>query len=87
MMRSELVFGAMAYVSNRFLLTNLTAMATRKLHKSNRRIEDTTNDVFVRFSRANPIAGTPYAGNLQLFPCAAQAEIPSLGEDLKQSVA
>jgi hypothetical protein len=87
MIRSELVFGAMAYVSNRFLLTNLTTKATRKLHKSNHRIEDTTNDILVRFSRANPIAGAPYAGNLQLFPCAAQGEIPSLGEDLKQSVA
>jgi hypothetical protein len=87
MMRSELVFGAMAYVSNRFLLTNLTAKATRKLHKSNHRTEDTTNEVLVRFSRANPIAGSPYAGNLQLFPYAAQAKIPSPGEDLKQSVA
>jgi hypothetical protein len=51
-MRSELVFGAMAYVSNRFLLTNLAAKATRRLHRPNTRIEDTTNDVFVRFSRA-----------------------------------
>ena len=86
-MRSELVFGAMAYVSNRFLLTNLTAKATRKFHKPAGRIEDTANDVLVRFSHANPIAGAPYTGNLQPFPYAAQAGSPSLSEDLEQSVA
>ncbi len=47
-MRSELVFNAMAYVSN-FLLTKLASMATRKLHRPNTRIQDTTNDAFVRF--------------------------------------
>jgi hypothetical protein len=51
-MRSELVFAAMAYISNRLLLTTLAAKATRKLHRPNTRIEDTTNDVFARFSYA-----------------------------------
>ena len=55
-MRSDLVFDAMTYVSNRFLLTTLTAKATRKLHRPNTRIQETANDVFVRFSRTNPIA-------------------------------
>jgi hypothetical protein len=41
-MRSELVFGAMAHISNRFLLTKLASKATRKLHKPNTRIQDTT---------------------------------------------
>jgi hypothetical protein len=55
-MRSKLVFGAMAYVSNRYLLTGLASKATRKLHRRNTRIQETTNDVLVRFSRASPIA-------------------------------
>ena len=55
-MRSELVFGATTYVSNRFLLTRLASKAIRKLHKPNTRIEDTTNDVFVRFSQCQPVS-------------------------------
>jgi hypothetical protein len=54
-MRSDLVFGAAANVSNRYLLTMLASKAARELHKPGVRIEDTTNDVLVRFSRANPI--------------------------------
>jgi hypothetical protein len=54
-MRSELVFGAIAHVSNRFLLTKLASKATRKFHRPNTRIQDTTNDVFMRFSRPSPI--------------------------------
>jgi len=64
-MRSELVFAAMAYVSNRFLLTRLVSKATRKLHRPNTRIQGTTNDVFVRCGRANPIADGPNAGYWQ----------------------
>jgi hypothetical protein len=54
-MRSELVFGATAHISNRFLLTKLASKATRKFHRPNTRIQDTTNEVFVHFSRSNPI--------------------------------
>ncbi|RZU42179.1 hypothetical protein BDD14_3726 [Edaphobacter modestus] len=54
-MRSDLIFSAMTHVSNRFLLTKLAARATRKLHRPNTRIQDTTNDVFMYFSRSNPI--------------------------------
>jgi hypothetical protein len=64
-MRSELVFGAMNNVSNRFLLAMLAASATRKLHRSNTRVEETVNDVLVRFSRANPIARVPDTGNVR----------------------
>ena len=53
-MRSDLVFGAMGDVSNRYLLTKLASKAVRGMHKPGVRIEDTTNDVLVRFSRANP---------------------------------
>ena len=51
-MRFDPVFGATAYVSNRFLLTGLAAKAVRKLHRPNTGIQNTANDVFVRFSRA-----------------------------------
>jgi hypothetical protein len=50
-MRSDLIFDAMAHVSNRFLLTKLASKATRKFHRPNTRIQDTMNDVFVHFSR------------------------------------
>ena len=86
-MRSELVFGAMTYVSNRFLLTRLASKAIRSLHRPNTRIEDTANEVFDRFTHVNPIAGASYAGNLQSFPCPAQEETHSSYDDLEQSVA
>jgi hypothetical protein len=63
-MRSELVFGAIAYVSNRFLLTKLASKATRKLHKPNTRIQDTTNDVFVHLNRASLIPIVRYMPQL-----------------------
>jgi hypothetical protein len=63
-MRSELIFGAMAHVSNHFLLTKLASKATRKFHRPNTRIQDTTNDVFVRFSRFSPIPITRYIPQL-----------------------
>ena len=56
-MRSDLVFEAMARVSSRYLLTKLVSKTTRKLHKPNTRIQDTTNTVLARVSRAHPIAG------------------------------
>jgi len=55
-MRSDLIFEAMLHVSNRYLLAMLAARAVRGLHRPGVRIEDTTNDVLVRFSYANPIA-------------------------------
>jgi hypothetical protein len=56
-MRSDRVFGALANVSNRYLLTMLAAKAIRRFHRPNTRIEETANEVFVRFSRANPMGG------------------------------
>jgi len=50
-MRSDLVFEAMTRVSDRFLLAKLVSKTTRKLHKPNTRIQDTTNAVFARLSR------------------------------------
>jgi hypothetical protein len=67
-MRSELVFGAIAHVSNRFLLTKLASKATRKFHRPNTRIQDTTNDVFMRFSRPSPIPIAPPIPQLAAIP-------------------
>ena len=53
-MRSDLVFGALSHVSNRYQLCQLASKATRKLHKPNTRLQDTTNDVLVRFRTNNP---------------------------------
>jgi hypothetical protein len=86
-MRSDLIFGAATYVSNRFLLTRLASTAIRKFHRPNTRIEDTTNDVFVRFSRTNPSAGASCEENLQSFPYIVQAEPQPLRERQRQSVA
>jgi hypothetical protein len=86
-MRSELIFGAMTYVSNRFLLTGLASKATRRLHRPNTRIQDTANEVFERFTRANPLAGVPYTSDLHPFPYAAQDATHPSYEDLEQSVA
>jgi hypothetical protein len=56
-MSSDLVFEAMARVSDRFLLAKLVSKTTRKLHKPNTRIQDTTNAVFAHLSRDNSVAG------------------------------
>jgi hypothetical protein len=57
-MRSDLIFGALTHVSNRYQLCQLASKATRKLHKPNTRVQDTTNDVMVRFRYQNPAAVT-----------------------------
>jgi hypothetical protein len=53
-MRSDLVFGALSHVSNRYRLCQLASKATRKLHKPNTRLQDTTNEVLGRFQTTNP---------------------------------
>ena len=58
-MRSDLVFGALSHVSNRYQLCQLASKATRKLHKPNTRLQDTTNEVLSRFRTTNP--GSPAA--------------------------
>jgi hypothetical protein len=55
-MRSDLVFGAMTHVSNRFLLSKVLAKATRAFHRPGTRVQDTTNEVLARFGCANPIS-------------------------------
>ncbi|MGH9587621.1 MAG: DNA-directed RNA polymerase subunit omega [Acidobacteriaceae bacterium] len=55
-MRSDLIFGALAHVKNRYQLCQLASKATRKLHKPNTRLQDTTNEVLLRFHESNPAA-------------------------------
>jgi hypothetical protein len=55
-MRSDLVFRALSQVSNRYQLCQLASKATRKLHKPNTRLQDTTNEVLDRFQSTNPEA-------------------------------
>ncbi|MGA7520915.1 MAG: DNA-directed RNA polymerase subunit omega [Acidobacteriaceae bacterium] len=55
-MRSELIFGALTHVSNRYQLCQLASKATRKLHKPNTRLQDTMNDVLLRFRETSPAA-------------------------------
>ncbi|HZB89513.1 MAG TPA: DNA-directed RNA polymerase subunit omega [Terracidiphilus sp.] len=59
-MRSDLVFGALSHVRNRYQLCQLASKATRKLHKPNTRLQDTTNEVLERFHSTNP-GGLPVA--------------------------
>ena len=60
-MRSELIFGALTHVSNRYQLCQLASKATRKLHKPNTRLQDTMNDVLVRFRDSSPAAAASVA--------------------------
>ena len=53
-MRSDLVFAALSHVTNRYQLCQLASKATRKLHKPNTRLQDTTNEVLGRFQTTNP---------------------------------
>jgi hypothetical protein len=50
-MRSDLIYGALGTVGNRYTLCQLVSKATRKFHKPNTRVQETMNDVLVRFSR------------------------------------
>jgi hypothetical protein len=56
-MRSELIFKAVAYEPSRYLLVRLLAKGTRKMHKPNTRVEDTTNLVLERFHGSSARAG------------------------------
>lgn len=50
MMRSDLVFEAVHTLRNRYMLCQLASKATRKFHRPNTRIQDTTNDVLQRIA-------------------------------------
>ena len=61
-MRSDLVFGALSHVSNRYQLCQLASKATRKLHKPNTRLQDTTNEVFAVSTPPIPARWRPSPG-------------------------
>jgi len=54
-MRSDLIFGALTHVTNRYKLCQLASKATRKLHKPNTRLQDTTNEVLDLFKDTIPM--------------------------------
>ena len=66
-MRSDLVFGALSHLTNRYQLCQLASKATRKLHKPNTRLQDTTNEVLGRFRTTNPgtLAAAPVSKSKQ----------------------
>ena len=51
-MRSDLIYDALGSVQNRYMLCQLASKATRKFHKPNTRVQETMNDVLVRFGKA-----------------------------------
>ena len=68
MMRSELVFEAVTTLRNRYTLCQLASKATRKFHKPNTRIQDTTNEVLLRIAdseRQDVIVETETASEAQ----------------------
>ncbi len=54
-MRSNLIYGALTHVKNRYQLCLLASKATRKLHKPNTRLQDTMNEVLYQFRSENPM--------------------------------
>lgn len=64
-MRSELIFKALVYESNRYLLCRLVAKGTRKLHRPNTRVEDTTNEMLERFSEPASTSEAVVIGQVQ----------------------
>jgi hypothetical protein len=57
-MRSDIVFDALQ-TKNRFVLCHEAFKAIRLLHKSNTRIEDTTNDALKRIADAEQFLVNP----------------------------
>jgi hypothetical protein len=65
-MRSDLIFGALAHIRNRYELCQLASKATRKLHKPTTRLQDTANEVLVRFHETNPMNADSQIASLEL---------------------
>ncbi len=64
-MRSDLIFGALAHVRNRYELCQLAAKATRKLHRPTTRLQDTANEVLVRFHDNNPMQSASHGSSFE----------------------
>jgi len=76
-MRSDLVFGAMTNVPNRYQLVMAASKAARALHKPGARMQDTANDVLARFSSANPIGSERALRKPPMFPLHSQRTPPA----------
>ena len=77
MMRSELVYEAGLKIANRFLLATTAMQATRKLHVSSTRTEDTVNRVLAEVAKGQyahgdlpKVAPPPAIGMLLITPSA-----------------
>jgi hypothetical protein len=57
-MRSELIFKALGHETNRYQLCRLIAKSTRRLHRPNTRIQDTTNEVLEFYSNGHALVET-----------------------------
>jgi len=88
-MRSNLVFDAMAYVNNRYLLCQLVAQAARKLHKPGTRMQDTANDVLIRVSQSDPGRAlvTGRRSSVVAFAPSVSSTEPDQGNDQTQTAA
>ena len=64
-MRSDLIYNALGTVQNRYMLCQLASKATRKFHKPNTRVQETMNDVLVRFGKTK--AGEPVIAEQERF--------------------
>ncbi len=51
-MRSDLVYDALKTVPNRYTLCQVASKSTRKFHRPNTRIQETTNEVLGRIANA-----------------------------------
>ena len=52
--RSNLIFGTLHTLQNRYMLCQLASKATRRFHRPNTRIQETMNDVLGRIARSKP---------------------------------
>lgn len=77
-MRSELVFAAERTLPNRYSLCRLVSTATRKFHRPNTCIEETTGLVLRRIAKANAEVGELDNTEIEietLLPATGTAEI------------
>jgi hypothetical protein len=86
-MRSELIFRAMGQVANRYLLVNIAAKATRKLHRPNTRVQETMDDVLMRFSHVNPMARSQEKGSAKPLHRVEKVQTHSRSAQRSQAVA
>ena len=54
MIRSNIIFGTLHTLPNRYMLCQLASKATRKFHRPNTRIQETMNEVLARIARSKP---------------------------------